>query len=277
VPHVHFAFPAPVLVVALALACQRPDSVAVVHPLESTLGTAVPAAFVATAAMSALGGTVSPCATIVPQGSADGGLGTRVDVHLGPGCPAPFGEQETGTMVVTGVWTPALATFLADFTQVQQGSSNLLVLKIATMTVVPNGTHLLVSYLQQDVEAASGATASAGLQQTAWVVDVDTRGTASPADDVLSISGGDQSLLAVSGSRPQADITQVAVANAVFQAGCRRNPGEGFAAVQRAGTLGGGWLFFTFHPACDGRVDVTGAMAPYELMLGRSVPLAFLQ
>ncbi len=265
------------LSIAVAIGCERPDPKDVVHPLESTLGTAVPAAFVSAVAMSALGGTVSPCATVVTPPSSNGHQ-VRVDIHLGPGCPMPFDAKGNGTFVVTGVWTPELATFAADFTQVEHGDRELLVLKIGVMIVVPRGSRLLVTYAQQDVEASgSEASNSARLEQTAWVLDVDTRGTEDPTDDLLTVSGGNQSLFAMAGDRPQADATQVAVANAVFHAGCRKNPAEGFAVVQRAGFTGGGWLLFAFHSPCDGRADVIGAMAPYELILGKSVPLDFLQ
>jgi hypothetical protein len=262
--------------IALAIGCKRPDAKEVVHPLESTLGTAVPAAFVSTLAMSALGGTASPCATVVTP-PASNGHPVRVDIHLGPGCPIPFDAEQNGTFVVTGVWTPELAVFASDFTQVEHGERELLVLKIGVMTVVRRAAHLLISYQQQDVETSAGASTSARLEQTAWVVDVDTRGTETLSDDRLTVSGGDQSLLAVAGARQQGDVTQVAVGNAVFSAGCRKNPTQGIAVVQRAGTEGGGMLLFTFHSSCDGRADVTGAMTPYALMLGESVPLDFLE
>src|SRR5262252_8295655 len=259
------------LLSALALlGCKQPDSHVIVHPLESTLGAAVSAAFSATVAMSALGGRSFPCATVIPQANA-----SRVDIHLGPGCPSPFGNQTNGTIVVTGVWTPQLATFLADFTAANQG---LLVQKIASMTVVPQQSRLIIAYLQQDVSFTTDSqTTIAGLQQIAWAVDVDTLGTPDPSDDVITVSGGDQSFFAASGALTAANVTQVAVGAAVFHSGCRRNPNEGIAAVQQVGTLGGGWLFFTFHSACDGRADVAGALAPYELMLGRPVTLDFLQ
>jgi hypothetical protein len=259
----------------LAAACQKQDPKAVVEPLESILGTAVPAAFVAASAMASLNGAAAPCANVSTPVGSDGGQ-VQVDVHLGPGCPSPFLDTGGGTMVVTGVWTPTLATFFADFTQVQEGSTQLLVMKIATMTVVPQGTHLTVAYLQQDVEAGSGATSSAALAQTAWVLDVDTKGTPDPTDDSLAISGGNQSLLAGAGAQAQASVTQVAVGNAVFGPGCRRSPQSGLAAVQAAGTQGGGYMFFDFHAACDGNAIVTAATAPYELLIGQAVPLDFL-
>ncbi len=265
--------------IALAVGCKRPDPKEVVHPLESTLGTAVPAAFVSTLAMSALAGRASPCATIVTPPSSNGHQ-VRVDIHLGPGCPMPFEGERNGTFVVTGVWTPELAVFASDFTQVEHRERELIVLRITVMTVVRGDAHLLISYQQQDVETTTttaGTSTSARLEQTAWVVDVDTRGTEDLSDDRLTVSGGDQSLFAAAGARQQGDVTQVPVANAVFSAGCRRNPTQGIAAVQKAGTEGGGMLLFTFHSTCDGRADVTGAMAPYALMLGESVPLDFLE
>ena len=259
------------LLSALALlGCKQPDSHVIVHPLESTLGVAVPAAFTAAVAMSALGGQVSPCATVIPQPNS-----SRVDIHLGPGCPSPFGSETNGTIVVTGVWTQQLATFLADFTEVNQG---LLVQKIGSMTVAPQGSRLIIAYAQQDVSFGTDSQATmVGLEQIAWAVEVDTLGTADPSDDIISVSGGDQSLLAASGAVTAANATQVAVGAAVFHSGCRRNPNQGIAAVQQVGTLGGGWLLFNFHSACDGKADVVGALAPYELMLGRPVPLDFLQ
>ena len=59
---------APVLILALA-GCSTHDAAQIVQPLETTLGTAVPAAFLAATAMSSLGGTPSPCVSVVPQGS----------------------------------------------------------------------------------------------------------------------------------------------------------------------------------------------------------------
>ena len=108
---------APVLILMLA-GCSTPDAAQIVHPLETTLGTAVPAAFLAATAMSSLGGTPSPCVSVDPQGSTDGGQSVQVNVQLGPGCPQLFGQTQGGTMVVTGVWTPNLGVFLADFTSV---------------------------------------------------------------------------------------------------------------------------------------------------------------
>ena len=209
------------LLSALALlGCKQPDSHVIVHPLESTLGVAVPAAFTAAVAMSALSGQVSPCATVIPQPNS-----SRIDIHLGPGCPSPFGNETNGTIVVTGVWTPQLATFLADFTEANQG---LLVQKIGSMTVVPQGSRLIIAYAQQDVSFGTDSQATmVGLEQIAWAVEVDTLGTADPSDDIISVSGGDQSLFAASGAVTAANATQVAVGDAVFTPGAAEIPMKG--------------------------------------------------
>jgi hypothetical protein len=43
------------------------------------------------------------------------------------------------------------------------------------------------------------------------------------------------------------------------------------------GWLGGGWVLFGFHDACDGTASVFAALAPYELLISDSIPLAFLK
>ena len=264
------------MVVAISAGCTKPDPGPIVEPLESTLGAAVPAAYFAAVSMSVLGGGTSPCAHVAtPVGS---GRDVEVDVSLGPGCPPMFGAGENGTVAVTGVWTPELATFVMDFTGVTDGGSPMVVEGIASMTVTPSSdNHLEIAYGEQDITVATGSDAGGGLEQVAWVVDVDTAGTPDPSDDTIAISGGDQSLLAVGGEAPMGDVTQVALGGAVFDPGCRRNPNSGIAAVQRAGNLGAGWVLFHFHAACDGTADVAAALAPYEPLITDSLPLAFLQ
>jgi hypothetical protein len=265
-----------VALLASATGCVKPDPAEIVQPLETTLGAAVPAAYFAATSMAALDGRPSPCAKVVtPTGS---GGDVRVDVSLGPGCPRMFGADESGTAVVTGAWTPQLATFVMDFTGLSSGGQQMLVVGLASMTVAPfNTTYLAIAYGEEDILIGNGNSASGGVKQVAWVVDVDTAGTDDPSDDSISISGGDQTLFAAGGPTPEADVTQVAVGNAVFNAGCRKNPSSGLAAVQRASTGGGGWVLFKFHDACDGTADVAAALAPFELYITDSLPLAFLE
>ncbi len=262
-----------IALVSLLGGCTKPDATEIVQPLESTLGAAVPTAYFAAVAMSALGGDSSPCANVVAPGAA-----ARVEIDLGAGCPPMFGADDAGTVVVTGAWTPQLATFVMDFTGVTSGGQPMLVVGIGALTVTPGNTdHLTIAYGEEDIMVGTGDVVGAGLDEVAWVVDVDTAGTADPTDDTIAVSGGDQSLLAVGSETPDADLTQVAVAAATFKAGCRKNPSSGIAAVQRAGTRGGGWVLFDFHDACDGTADVAAALAPYEPLITDSLPLAFLQ
>lgn len=213
-----------VVVVASGAGCTKPDPSAIVHPLESTLGAGVQGAYFAAVAMSSLGGNPAPCADVVtPAGS---GSAIEVDVSLGASCPPMFGAGEGGTVVVTGTWTPQLATFLMDFTKVtEDGSATTVVQGIANMTVTPStGTHLLVGYGEEDITVETGSDGGGGIEEVGWVVDVDTAGTADPSDDTITIDGGDQTLLAAGGEAPAVDISQVALAGAVFEPGCRRNP-----------------------------------------------------
>lgn len=265
-----------IALLASAVGCVKPDPVEIVQPLETTLGAAVPAAYFAATSMAALDGRPAPCARVVTPAGSGGDV--RVEVSLGPGCPPMFGADETGTAVVTGAWTPQLATFVMDFTGVSYGGRQMLVVGLASMTVAPlNSTHLVIAYGEEQIVVGNGNIGGAGVKQVAWAVDVDTAGSDDPSDDSLAISGGDQTLFAAGGATPEADVTQVAVGNAVFKAGCRKNPSSGVAAVQRAGTRGGGWVLFSFHDACDGTANVAAALAPYELLITDSLPLAFLQ
>ena len=265
-----------VALLASAVGCVKPDPVEIVQPLETTLGAGVPAAYFAAASMAALDGRPSPCARVVTPASSGGDV--RVDVSLGPGWPPMFGADESGTAVVTGTWTPQLATFVMDFTGLSYGGHQMLVVGLASMTVAPmNITPLVIAYGEEDIVVGSGNTGGAGVKQVAWVVDVDTAGSDDPSDDSIAISGGAQTVFAAGGPTPEADVTQVAVGHAVFKAGCRKNPSSGVAAVQRASTRGGGWVLFKFHDACDGTADVAAALAPSELLITDSLPLAFLQ
>jgi hypothetical protein len=265
-----------VALLASVVGCVKPDPAEIVHPLEITLGAAVPAAYFAVASMAALDSRPSPCASVVTPAGSGGDV--RVDVSLGPGCPPMFGGDETGTAVVIGTWTPQLATFVMDFTGLSSGGHQMLVVGLASMTVAPSSAgHLVIAYGEEAITVGNSNTGGAGVKQVAWVVDVDTAGSDDPSRASIAISGGDQTLFAAGGATPEADVTQVAVGNAVFKAGCRKNPTSGVAAVQRAGTRGGGWVLFKFHDACDGTADVAAALAPYELLITNSMPLAFLQ
>jgi hypothetical protein len=253
--------------------CTKPDPAAIVSPLESTLGAAVPAAYFAAVSMAALGGRPSPCTNVANSGS-----NVHVDVSLGASCPPMYGAGESGTVVVTGTWTPQLATFVMDFTGVSSDSQELYVVGIGSMTVAPtSGGHLVIGYGEEDILIGTGTATGAGIQQVVWAVDVDTAGTDDPSDDTIAVSGGDQTLLASSDSHAAVGITQVAVGDAVFDPGCRKNPNSGIAAVQAASTKGAGWVLFHFHTACDGTADVAAALAPYTPLITDSLPLEFLQ
>src|SRR5207344_1842799 len=58
------------LLLAAAVGCAKPDAAEIVRPLETTLGAAVPAAYLAAVSMAALAGRASPCARVItPSGS----------------------------------------------------------------------------------------------------------------------------------------------------------------------------------------------------------------
>jgi hypothetical protein len=121
-----------VALVGASVGCVKPDPAQIVQPLETTLGAAVPAAYFAATSMAALAGHSSPCATVVTPAGSGGDV--RVEVNLGAGCPPMFGADESGTAVITGVWTPQLASFVLDFTGLSYGSHQMLVVGIGSLT-----------------------------------------------------------------------------------------------------------------------------------------------
>jgi hypothetical protein len=126
----------------------------------------------------------------------------------------------------------------------------------------PTMSHTItIAYVGQSVSVGGSQTLAA---QSAWAVNVDTRGTADPSDDVYTVNGSQQG----AGSTGEG---QVAVTGAVLDPSCRRNPIAGSATVQQVGTGGGlGAIqedYVTFHSACDGNADVVGTLGKTSVAL----------
>src|SRR5262249_62265037 len=82
-----------------------------------------------------------------------------------------YGANESGTMVVTGTWTPQLATFIMNFTGVESEGEPILVVGIGSLTVAPmNTTHLIIAYGEEDILVAPGNNAGGGINEASWAV-----------------------------------------------------------------------------------------------------------
>ncbi len=110
------------------------------------------------------------------------------------------------------------------------------------------------------------------------MVDVDTAGTDDPSDDTLAISGGDQALLAAVDPTPQGGLTQVAVGERGLQARVPPEPqlGGGRRPARQHQWRPDGCCSGSTTPA-TARPTSFAALAPYELLISDSLPLAFLQ
>jgi hypothetical protein len=185
-------------------------------------------------------------------------------VTLGPQCPLPLGGTGSGTVIVTSVWSAQGVgtmneTFVGD--GVAEGKIALAQAEGVSVKNPSASNVITVAYVGQSVSVGGGQTLAA---QSAWAVNVDTKGTPDPSDDVYTVNGSQQGV----GSTSEG---QVAVTNAVLDPSCRRNPISGMATVQQVGTSGGlGAIqedYVTFHSACDGNADVVGTLGKTTIAL----------
>ncbi len=114
------------LLLAAAAGCVKPDPAEIVRPLETTLGAAVPAAYFAAVSMAALDGSrLAVRAGHHPRRLRGApSASTSASARAARRCLAP---TSSGTVVVTGTWTPQGATFLMDFTGVSYGGRPMVV------------------------------------------------------------------------------------------------------------------------------------------------------
>jgi hypothetical protein len=237
------------LSLVLPTACEDPDF----SPVEEVLGTAIPTAFAATAAMAAVSEGGFPC--------VGGGVGCATFpcfqefiVVMGEECAFPLGDNADGQVGIEGTWTgPDQATLAAVFADLQVDGRSLVILEMALMNASRHGDEITVAYVEEDVLALSegdDGESRAEVKQSAWTVNVATNGTpGDTADDVLTISGSKQQVVGEA-------ITQVAVANAVMAPSCRKNPVEGTATIQDVEGVAPDSLTLLFHEECDGKVDL---------------------
>jgi hypothetical protein len=178
-------------------------------------------------------------------------------VTLGPQCPLPLGGVGSGTIVVASVWSAEgqgtlNETFVGD--GVADGKIALTQAEGVTVKDPTMGNMITIAYVGQSVNVGNGSTLAA---QSAWAVNVDTKGTPDPSDDVYTVNGSQQG----AGSTAEG---QIAVTGAVLDPSCRRNPVAGMATMQQVGTGGGlGSIqenYVSFHTACDGNADVIGTL-----------------
>lgn len=207
--------------------------------------------FAANVALAALGGPVgcgtpSPACTSYP-------CTNEITVALSDTCQLPLGGAASGSIKVSGIWSSAdTGTITANFPDAKIGGRDVLVSTGTTVLVKRGTSDTTVTYLGQNV-AVRGATALAA--QSAWTVKIDPAGTpADASDDSYTITGIQQ-------SAGTGDTSQVALTNVKLDPKCRKNPVDGLAIIQKAGSTVDQRVI-NFHAACDGKMDSIGLTLP---------------
>jgi hypothetical protein len=232
------------------LGCEEPD----LSPVEGVLGTAIPTAFAATAAMAAVSDSGFPC---VGGGATCDAFPCVLDflVVMGEECAFPLGEHAEGQVGITGTWTgPDQATLGAAFGDLRVDGKSVVVLEMALMNATRTDDEILVAYAEEDVVAISGdEDPEVSVNQSAWTVNVTLNGTPNDtSDDTLEISGSKQQVDAGDGE----SIKQIAVAKATMKPECRKNPVDGTASINDVEGIAPESMTLLFHEECDGKVDL---------------------
>lgn len=230
--------------------CSFGSSSADLSSLEVALVAGSSIGHAAALAASSMGGATA-CATVTQACTSYPCSGSTSEM-LGDDCPLPLGGVGTGSVVVSGTWTtPDDATLMMTF-GVAVGDGKVAVRQAAGVSVkgASTGTRT-VAYAGQDVAVDSGTALAA---QSSWTVSIDDHGTPGDlTDDVYTLSGAQQ-------GAGTSQTGQVTLTGVVMDPACRKNPIAGSAIIQEVSSSSIEQDTVRFHAACDGRVDVGGAL-----------------
>ena len=193
------------------------------------------------------------CVNVTQPCSATFPCSGVASVILGDACPLPLGGVGSGQVAVSGSWAATDMATLGMMLGIGVSDGSVSVSEAIGVKVTTSMGHETVAYAGQDVTVNGGAA----LGQSSWTVDVDGKGTAGdPSDDVYTINGASQGAAAGSG----AQVTQVSLTTVVLDPSCRKNPISGMGVIQQVGSASLGEVVAKFHAACDGKVDIAGAL-----------------
>jgi hypothetical protein len=271
----------PVLLATL-IALAACDTDVNLTPVEQALGAAVAVGWVVDYAMASAAGSNVPC---VGAGVYCGAPDCSGEISVGNGaeCVLPMSETAEGAIGVQASWTSAdTGVFGMQFGQVKAGKESLVIFGIAGAAAVRSDQRIYIGYAGENIKAKNGTLPSAYIQQTAWLVDIDTRDTAlDPTDDHLLITGGtngagidgDNPVAIGSGEISNVESRQMAFIGVEIDPSCPRNPIGGYAIIDGLSLKDPGITGLRFHRSCDGEVDVIASLGPAIASSGSSIPI----
>jgi hypothetical protein len=264
------------------------------------LKTAIPLGYAAACAMDAVAGDTAPGVGFIAGIGGYPGNGL-LSISVSGSLPLPVGADTSGTIYVAGYWTSQdqaiLSVFFTDLS-VREGT---FVLKnTATFPVQRDTSGFRIVYASEDVnstadtsmtvtltgqqmqfewkkfEAVPPVDSAVGIDQNAWIIYVDTKGTpAIRTDDIYSVCGAGQYLAAsVSG----ASVVQLVMIDVAYTPAKRLNPYSGRGILRDIDIEDNslpelGTAVLWFHNKNDGRVDVPIATGVYIGSIGKSFAL----
>ncbi len=251
-------------VFALLAACGAKQ--AAIDEVQYGLTTAGVIGLSGTLAMDAIKGPAPACAMVQTACTTYPCTNGAVNITLGGGCPLPLGGAAAGSVTVTGNWSAAdSATLSQTYTNatVAAASNKALALaSVKSVTASRSGTTLTVKFTGADATAAASGSAVAAGGSQSWTVVVNTKGTADPSDDVLTVDATGAS----GGAGVLASARVASIKGAVLDPGCRLNPIAGSADITQVSGFVPTITKIQFHAACDGKVEVDGASQDLQLL-----------
>jgi hypothetical protein len=274
-----------------------------VSAVSKVLKTTIPVVYAANVAMAAVNGDTLP-QVVFRQGFTSFPGNGILYITISPTYPLPIGSDNSGGILVVGMWSSknnAILTVLFSDLNISQGTFQLN--SINTFPVQRDGDSLLAVYADQDVNSVKDTflvfSLSTGqiqteyirllaekptdsaivVEQNAWIIDVDTKGTPTNLnDDVYSLFGAGQY---VEASVVNASVVQLVMMQTLFTPAIPRNPYDGRGILRDIDVSTGntghlpelGTAVLTFHRTNDGKVDVLVATGVYIGSTGKSLPL----
>lgn len=214
-------------------------------------------------AMLAVPGTQAAGCVQVTQACSSYPCDGAATVSLGGDCPLPLGGTTAGTVSVTGHFTSASdATLAATFTNVTVGNDKPIALATVTaVTATQSGASVKVTYAGENAGARSGVTAASVGGASSWTVDIDTKGTAQPGDDTLTVTASNASATAGVGTTAKA----ATLDGVVVDPSCTQNPIGGTGQITEVSGFIPNIENISFHAACDGKGVINGHAYEFDV------------
>jgi hypothetical protein len=287
-----------IIIAGILCSCQKikdyfqdPDTEVISETLRSTRLTG----FSATLAMAAINGrsfqntTVSrsnqgfPCAAIIRTKFTE------------------YSKLPAEEAIIAGLWADANTAVLSVvFLNYSVGSRVIEILGIETIPVLMESENIHIALAGQEISLNPDQDALlavdlddqqfesellrldlprpgdvyVAVNQKAYFIDVDTRGTnGSLSDDIYTISGGGQLILVENES---AQIDQQAIVDVVLAPSCEMNPLSGMALLRSTGIENEGFpelgtIVLEFYDSCEGKARVYLATGMYAGVNGQKI------